>query len=178
MESVNHEISVSKLIKFKTGELQELTKSTKNAINAGMGFGWVNMPTEEKLNLYWKGVLLVPNRWLFVGYFDGIIAGSIQVVTSTPSGEASNFRVSIDTHFVATWARGHGLARALIEKAENEALINGYSLILLDVRESQERAIKLYEQMNYIRWGTLPNYHKIGNNKMVAGHYYYKNIKE
>ena len=84
------------------------------------------------------------------------------------------FRVFIENHFVATWARGHGLARLLIEEAEKECISNNFSHVLLDVRETQNRAIKLYEQMGYNLWGQLPVYHKLANDVMVSGKYFYK----
>ena len=94
------------------------------------------------------------------------------------SNEASMFRVFIDTHFVATWARGHGLAKLLIEEAEKECKLNNYSHVLLDVRETQKRAIKLYQQIGYKLWGELPVYHKLNDKKMVSGKYYYKHLGE
>ena len=122
--------------------------------------------------------MLVPNRWLFLGRYKGLIAGSLQVVTFSSSNEASMFRVFIDTHFVATWARGHGLAKLLIEEAEKECKLNNYSHVLLDVRETQKRAIKLYEQIGYKLWGELPVYHKLNDQEMVSGKYYYKYLGE
>ena len=101
-------IEVKKIKDFERGELEELTSATMNAIQEGIGFGWVKKPAKNKIIEYWKGVILVPNRWLFVGKYKGVISGSIQVVTFSSTNEAAIFRVFIDTHFVATWARGHG----------------------------------------------------------------------
>ena len=169
-------ITVEKIISFKKGELEELTDATMGAIEEGIGFGWITPPPKNKVKEYWKGVLLVPNRWLFLGRYKGLIAGSLQVVTFSSANEASMFRAFIDTHFVATWARGHGLAKLLIEEAEKECRINNFSHVLLDVRETQKRAIKLYEQLGYKQWGILPAYHKLSNNDMVSGKYFYKNL--
>ena len=171
-------ITVKKTNAFKKGELEELTSATIDAIEEGIGFGWIKRPPKNKVRKYWKGVLLVPNRWLFLGRYKGLIAGSLQVVTFSSSNEASMFRVFIDTHFVATWARGHGLAKLLIEEAEKECKLNNYSHVLLDVRETQKRAIKLYQQIGYKLWGELPVYHKLNDKKMVSGKYYYKHLGE
>ena len=149
-----------------------------DAIKEGIGFGWINPPPKNKVKDYWKGVLLVPNRWLFLGRYKGLIAGSLQVVTFSSTNEASMFRVFIENHFVATWARGHGLAKLLIEEAEKECIIHNFSHVLLDVRETQNRAIRLYEQMGYNLWGQLPAYHKLANDVMVSGKYFYKYLGE
>ncbi len=166
-------LKVNMIKKFKAGELQELCKATEEAILQGIGFSWIKPPPRPNLENYWKGVLAMPQRNLFIGTFDGAIAASIQVVFPNKSNEASSFSASIDTHFVSPWARGHGLARLLLEAAEDLALKNGFRQILLEVRHTQERAIKLYESSNYIKWGSLPNYHNV-NNDLVAGNFYYK----
>ena len=171
-------IEVKKIKRFDKGELEELTSATMNAIEEGIGFGWTNKPPVNKVKEYWKGVLLVPNRWLFIGKYKGVISGSIQVVTASSANEAAIFRVSIDTHFVATWARGHGLAKKLIESAEIECKKNDYSHVLLDVRETQTRAINLYEQLGYNLWGRLPNYHKSSSGNMISGNFYYKKLEK
>ena len=59
-------IEVKKIKNFEKGELQELTSATINAIQEGIGFGWIKKPAKNKIIEYWKGVILVPNRWLFV----------------------------------------------------------------------------------------------------------------
>ena len=98
-------ITVEKTTTFRKGEIEELTAATMDAIKEGIGFGWINPPPKNKVKDYWKGVLLVPNRWLFLGRYKGLIAGSLQVVTFSSTNEASIFRVFIENHFVATWAK-------------------------------------------------------------------------
>ena len=171
-------IEVKKVKAFERGELEELTSATMDAIKEGIGFGWINKPPKSKVKDYWKGVLLVPNRLLLVGKYKGVISGSIQVVTLSSNNEAALFRVFIDTHFVATWARGHGLAKSLLEEAENECKKNNYTHVILDVRETQIRAINLYEQLGFKLWGKLPAYHKLSDGNMVSGNFYYKNLED
>ena len=171
-------IEVKKVKAFEKGELEELCSATIDAIKEGIGFGWINKPPKSKVKDYWKGVLLVPNRWLFVGKHKGVIAGSIQVVTLSSTNEAAIFRVFIDTHFVATWARGHGLAKLLLEKAENECRKQNYTHVILDVRETQIRAINLYEQLGFKLWGKLPAYHKLSDGGMIPGNFYYKKLEQ
>ena len=47
--------------------------------------------------------------------------------------------------------------------------------MLLDVRETQKRAIQVYDQLGYQRWGSNPRYALIDGEWMV-GHYYFKDI--
>ena len=170
-------IEVKKIKEFEKGEIEELTSATMDAIQEGIGFGWIKKPAKNKIIEYWKGVILVPNRWLFVGKYKGVISGSIQVVTLSSTNEAAIFRVFIDTHFVATWARGHGLAKLLLEAAQKECKKYKYSHVILDVRETQKRAISLYEQLGFRLWGKLPVYHKLLDGTMVSGNFYFKELK-
>ena len=70
---------------------------------------------------YWKGVLLVPERLLIVGKIDNVICGSIQLIKPARSNEAQSHLCNLTTFFIASWARGYGLARMLIQEVEKEA---------------------------------------------------------
>ncbi|MDP6516039.1 MAG: GNAT family N-acetyltransferase, partial [Alphaproteobacteria bacterium] len=129
----------------------------------------------ERLESYWKGVLLVPERSLFIGRLDGTVAGSVQLLKPPPNFEAGTFGAGIDTHFVAPWARGHGLAGELLAAAESAARDHGFSVMRLDVRATQIRAIALYESRGYQRWGTLDKYHMV-DGEMISGYFYVKDL--
>ena len=111
------DLSVEHVEKFGPGVLVELCSITVDAIVNGIGFGWVRPPSRQHLESYWKGVVLVPERELYIGLVDGSVAGSVQLVKPASHFEAVHFTTHIDTHFVAPWARGHGLARLLLEAA-------------------------------------------------------------
>ena len=90
---------------LKRVDLVELCDATDTAIRDGIGFGWVRPPSHQRLEAYWKGVLIVPERDLFIGRLDGTVAGSVQLLKPAPNFEAGIFSASIDTHFVVPWAR-------------------------------------------------------------------------
>jgi ribosomal protein S18 acetylase RimI-like enzyme len=165
-----------KLTEYRHSDLTELVQATEDAIKDGIGFNWVVPPSHDVLETYWKGVLVVPERILFVARLDNTIAGSVQLVKPGASKETSSFCAMIEAHFVAPWARGHGLARILLEAAEREARKQGYSVLRLSVRETQGPAITLYEESGYEHWGTLPTYEFV-NAQMIGGKYYYKKLE-
>jgi ribosomal protein S18 acetylase RimI-like enzyme len=169
-------IKVEHVREFKPADLEDLCQATKDAIREGIGFNWITPPSTDVLESYWKGMLVVPERELFVGRLDGTVAAAVQLHKPPPSKQLTKFCAQIMNHFVAPWARGHGLAKALLMAAEEEAKKLQFSVITLHVRETQEAAIKLYEEAGYIRWGILP-YYEFVNEKMVAGHHFYKNLK-
>lgn len=167
---------VERMTEFRHADLTELVQATEDAVRDGIGFNWILPPGKDILETYWKGVLVVPERVLFVGRLDGTLAGSAQLVKPGPSKETSSFCASLEAHFVAPWARGHGLAKALLEAVEREARAQGFSVLRLSVRETQEAAIQLYEESNYTCWGVLPYYEYVGA-QMIPGKFYYKNLE-
>ena len=48
-------------------DLQELCDATEDAILADGGFGWIKPPARKKLEDFWKGVVLIPERILIIG---------------------------------------------------------------------------------------------------------------
>lgn len=171
-----HKLSVEQKSELKTSELAELCQATEDAIRDGIGFNWMAPPMRETLESYWKGVLMVPSRTLFTAKLDNVIAGSIQLVRPSKAKETSAFAAAIEAHFIAPWARGHGLAKQLLDAAERQAAKDGFSVINLSVRETQERALNVYREHGYVEWGRMPYYEYV-NAGMVSGHHFYKKLE-
>ena len=157
-------------------DLQELCDATEEAILAGGGFGWISPPSLKTLQNYWKGVLLIPERILIIGKLDNVVAGSAQLIKPAKNNEAQSHSCTLSTFFFAPWARGFGLTKTVFEKAELKAKQDGFKIINLEVRETQLRAIQLYEQAGYVRFGINPKSVSI-DGKYIAGYYYYKELK-
>ena len=168
-------VLVETLTALKGADRHDLCDAAEAAIRDGGGFGWLTPPPRQVLEAYWQGVLLVPERRLFVARLDGVIAGSAQLVRPTRNNEAQAHAATMTTSFVAPWARGHGLARGLVEAAEAAAREEGFAIVNLDVRETQDAAIALYETLGYTRWGTHPYYARV-DGRWIAGHFYRKAV--
>jgi len=160
---------------LKKVDLQELCDATEEAILAGGGFGWISPPSSKMLQDYWKGVLLIPERVLILGRLDNVIAGSVQLIKPAKNNEAQAHSCVLSTFFFAPWARGFGLAKAVFEKAERKAIQDGFKVITLEVRETQTRAIQLYEQAGFIKSGINPKSAYV-NEEYITGYYYYKEL--
>ena len=65
------------------------------------------------LETYFRGVLLVPERELFVARLNGDIVGSAILVRPPRNNEAQAFAASLMHSYIAPYARGYGLARML-----------------------------------------------------------------
>ena len=168
-------VKAQKVSSLSNIDLQELCDATEEAIEHDGGFGWIKSPARKKLVDYWKGVILIPERILIIGKLDNIVAGSVQLIKPTRNNEAQSHVCNLSTFFLASWARGYGLAKSVFEKAETEAKSQGFKVITLEVRETQLRAIQIYEQAGFIRCGENPKSAFV-NNKYISGYYYYKEI--
>ncbi len=167
--------AVERLRAFDGDDLEDLCEATVAAIEESGGFGWVKAPARHVLEAYWNGVLLVPERALFVARLNGTVCGAVQLVSPPKNNEAQAFAAQLTGNFLAPWSRGHGLARRMIEAVEDGARAAGFAILNLDVRATQEAAIGLYETMGFQRWGTHPAYARV-DGKVIPGHYYFKRL--
>lgn len=154
-------------------DLNDLCDATDSAIEAGGGFGWVTVPARETIERYWQGIIAMPSRRLFVARLDGTICGTAILLIPPKNNEAQSYAVQLTSLFIAPWARGQGLSRMLLDFIEKTARREGYAIINLDVRETQEAALALYESAGYVQLGIHPYYAKVNGN-VVRGRYYYK----
>ncbi len=169
--------SVGRAESLSDDELNALCEATHAAILEGGGFGWINPPGRQSLETYYRGVLLVPERSLYVARVGGAIVGCAQLVRPARNNEAQAFAATLMHAFVAPYARGHGIARLLTQAVEDGARTLGYHVLNLDVRETQTAAIRLYESLGYTRWGVHPTYARVSG-KTIRGFYYYKLLQE
>lgn len=157
-------------------DMLALCEATDAAIIEGGGFGWVHPPGRQALERYFRGVLLVPDRELFLARLDGVVVGAAQLVRPPRNNEAQAFAATLMHAYVAPYARGVGLARMMTLRVEEGARTLGYQVLNLDVRETQTAAIALYEGLGYQRWGTHPSYARVGG-RTVRGFFYCKMLQ-
>lgn len=156
-------------------DLNDLCDATDSAIKERGGFGWIDIPPRDNLERYWQGVVMAPTRDLLVARLDGVISGGCQVLLPPSMNEAQCHMVTLTTNFVAPWAKGYGLYRSLLEETEKHCRDNGYAVINLDVRETMDDSIRLYESMGYQQFGSHP-FAVCVKGQAVQSRFYYKLI--
>ncbi len=166
---------VERATELSDADLHDLCEGTDMAILDGGGFGWLSPPPRERLESYWRGVLLVPERELFIARLDGVVCGSAQLVRPPRNNEAQRNAATLQHSFIAPWARGHGLARQLILAVESAARAERFWVLNLDVRDTQQAAIRLYKSLGFIHWGTHPHYARV-QGRDVPGYFFYKEL--
>ena len=189
------DLNVERVTELSDDDLAALCEATDAAIIEGGGFGWVTPPGRQAMERYFRGVLLVPERELFIARLNGTPVGSAQLVRPPRNNEAQAFAATLMHSFIAPYARGHGLARLLTQRVEEGARALGYGrgargrhrriaqnrpqqavALNLDVRETQEAAIRLYKSLGYVHWGTHPVYARV-RSQTIAGYFFYKLLK-
>ena len=177
-EALSHpaQLMVERVTEFTEDDLHALCESTSAAIIDGGGFGWVSPPGMMALETYFRGVLLVPERELFLARLNGSVVGSAHLVRPPRNNEAQGHAAQLMHAYIAPYARGHGLARMLTIEVEERARELGYHVLNLDVRETQEAAIRLYETLGFERWGVHPDYAFV-RGQVVRGFFYSKRLR-
>ena len=170
-------LAVERASELHDDDMSALCEATNAAILDGGGFGWVSPPGQQALERYFRGVMLVPERELFVARADGVITGSAQLVRQPRNNEAQAFAASVMHAFVAPFARGQGLARLMMIRIEDRARTLGYRVLNLDVRETQTAAIALYTSLGYECWGVHPEYARV-RGQILRGFFYTKALKK
>ena len=127
-------MQVDRLTSLADDDMQTLCEAADAAIIDGGGFGWLRPPGRAARGQYFRGVVMVPERELFVGRMDGVIYGAAQLVRPPRNNEAQAFGATLAHNFVAPYARGHGLARLIVQRVEDRARALGYQVLNLDVR--------------------------------------------
>ena len=84
-------ISVETADQLTTGDIHELCDAAEEAIHAGGGFGWLSPPPKSVMEDYWRGVQMIPERYLIIARLDKVIAGSCQIVRPPKNNEAQKF---------------------------------------------------------------------------------------
>ncbi|WP_315919545.1 GNAT family N-acetyltransferase/peptidase C39 family protein [Mesorhizobium sp. SP-1A] len=88
---------------------------------------------------------------------DGHVAGYAIVLFRKGSAVARLYSIATGPEFA-----GRGTGRALLAAAEEAAYRHSRMMLRLEVREDNERAIRIYEQAGYRRIGREPDYYEDG----------------
>lgn len=168
-------LSIETADQLTTRDVHELCDAAEEAILSGGGFGWLSPPPKSVMEDYWRGVQMIPERYLIVARLDKVIAGSCQIVRPSRNNEAQQFSCQMTTFFIAPWARGHGLAQMIVAEAEALVKSEGFLMINLDVRATQYRAIQSFEARGFKKYATNLHYAKV-NGEFVPGFYYHKEL--
>jgi len=168
---MTRKIHIERLTRLNEDDLEALCEVTSASIIDGGGFGWLHVPTRHDLERHLTGLLLVPERSLFVVRQEGVIVGAAQMIRPPRSNEAQAANAQLAGFYVAPYARRQGLARALVEAVLKAARNTGCRILNCDVRETQHAAINLFKSFGFEHWGTHPYYAR-AQGKTIRGFHF------
>ncbi len=94
-------------------------------------------------------------RLILGAFAGGELVGTVQVILAVPPNQPH--RAEIAKMLVHRSARRRGIAAALMERAEQEARVEGKSLLVLDTVTGDD-AERLYTRLGWARVGVIPGY--------------------
>jgi GNAT superfamily N-acetyltransferase len=95
------------------------------------------------------------DRILLAAFLDARVVGTVQIVSASAPNQPH--RADVAKLLVHRSARGQGIARMLMEHAEEAARVAGKTLLVLDTATGGAGE-RLYEDMGWTRVGEIPNY--------------------
>jgi len=127
-------------------------------VAGGAGVSFLPPLAPATARAFWKRAttdIAAGGQILLGGWVDGVLAGTVTLHIGTPPNQPH--RAEVQKLLVHPDARRHGLARALMQRAELEAARAGRSLLTLDTRAGHA-AEHLYRAMGWQEAGRIPGY--------------------
>lgn len=145
-------------------------------VNDGAAVSFLPPLSLERARAFWKGVaggVARGERILLAAWLDGTMAGTVQVDLAMPPNQPH--RADVAKMLVHPEARRHGIARAMLARAEAEAAAAGRRLLVLDTREG-DKAEALYRSAGWQAVGRIPDYALNADGTPHATVYFYKRV--
>jgi ribosomal protein S18 acetylase RimI-like enzyme len=112
----------------------------------------------QRAAAFWDASLAAADRGerIVLGAWDGdVLAGTLTLLLDCPPNQPH--RAELAKMMTRVIYRGRGIARALVQRAEELAVQRGRTLLVLDTAVD-EGASGLYEKLGYSHAGTIPDY--------------------
>lgn len=109
-----------------------------------------------------RNLLRSPSACCVGAYHRGDLVGSMVILFKSNSRSARVYSLAVSAE-----ARGLGIGRRMMAKAEREARMRGCCRMRLEVRMDNTPAIRLYESLGFIDASVLPGYYDDGEHAFV-----------
>jgi len=143
-----------------------------NVVDDGASIGFLSPLSEKKAISYWREAIEEHVK-LWIATYNNVICGTIQLQLCTK--ENGLHRAEVAKLIVHSEYRRLGIAKKLLESAEQGARINNRTLLVLDTREGDPSNM-LYLKAGYIKAGKIPQFALSSNGQLDATVIYYKTI--
>jgi len=139
-------------------QVDELAGLLIDCVEGGASVSFMHPLTRERAVAFWHRVahdVAAKKRALFVANDAKGICGTVQLIFDLPENQPH--RADLAKMLVHRRARRQGLGAALMRAAETIACECGKTLLVLDAVTDGDAA-RLYQRLNWVRVGDIPNY--------------------
>lgn len=134
----------------------ELAEVLVDCVDGGASVGFVSPLDVDEAHRWWSVALAVDGAFTFVARDgDGPVLGVVQLRLASPAN--GSHRAEVAKLLVRRDARGQGVARALLDRLEGEALLRGRWLLTLDTRTGSPAEL-LYQKHGWNHVGVIPDW--------------------
>jgi ribosomal protein S18 acetylase RimI-like enzyme len=159
-----------------TKYISALANVLVDCVEGGASVGFMQPLNLQRAEDYWARMIESEargERAIFAAQDGaGFVVGTVQVLLHMPENQPH--RGEIMKMLVKRSARRQGIANALMDRAETEALTAGKTLLVLDTASSD--AERLYERRGWTKVGAIPEYAFLPDGGKVATTIYFKNL--
>lgn len=156
--------------------IPDLCEVLADCVNGGASVGFMHPYTPADAEPYWRSVadaVADGATLLFVAELENKIVGTVQVGAAQMPNQPH--RGDLKKLLVHRSARGHGLARLLMEAAEREAARHGKTILVLDTATGSD-AEAIYPRLGWERVGVIPDYALWPEGGLCATTIFYKRV--
>lgn len=156
---MHESIRIRRVAPAEAGDFVEpLADVLIDCVHGGASVGFMAPLPRERALRFWRGVaeaVAQEKRVLLVAQDDAGVAGTVQLVLDLPDNQPH--RGDVVKMLVARRARRQGVALALLQRLEEEALREKRSVLVLDAVTGGD-AERLYARAGWERVGSVPRY--------------------
>src|SRR5581483_7418227 len=166
--SVN-EVQVRRLTAAETeAAVDDLAEVLFDCVDGGASVSFMAPFTRDEARAFLAG--LVPE---LAAYDDGALVGTVQLAHAWPPNQPH--RADVTKLLVHRRARGRGVGRVLMEALEDEARVDGKTLLVLDTVTGSP-AYRLYVRLGWTEVGEIPDFALWPDGRLCATTVFYKRV--
>jgi GNAT superfamily N-acetyltransferase len=167
---------IERLSKPTELHIQGLCDVLMDCVQGGASIGFMHPFTRDRAIEFWNRVarsVADGKRALLIAKDEMGICGTVQLILDLPENQPH--RADLAKMLVHRRARRQGLAADLMRAAESMARDCGKTLLVLDAVTNGDAA-RLYERLDWVRVGDVPNYALMPDGAPCSTTYYYRNL--
>jgi GNAT superfamily N-acetyltransferase len=150
-------VTIRRVFECSEPPIAGLCQLLQDSVHGGASVGFMAPLADAEAEAYWRKIFgqLGPELWLWVAEDGDHVVGSVQLAPCVkPNGR---HRAELQKLFVHSAHRGSGIARRLLEAAEEAARASGLTLLVLDTLQGSA-AETIYPRLGWSRVGAVPDY--------------------